>query len=411
MKPQLFLITKDFPHGHSEDSFVKPEYPYLCEKFQVEIIPAESKEFQTQSLWEKMFSFLCFLCEKDCYRELWDIWKDGKHVLGRSYRVLMFGTAAESFYRKLKKTTGLNSQTKAIYYFYWFDYRCFGLTMHKYKYPGIKIVARTHGYDLYDYRELYGKQFFKPQMDEKLDRLIFAAQYAKNYYLQRYQKADGAKYPLHRLGVSDKNVSIGDKSIDNIQTDVKDTFLILSCSHAIDIKRVDKIIDGLSSIEQYNGKIKWVHIGGGDQLEQLQVQAQEKLIDKKHIEYIFTDAWTNAQVLDFYKEHYVNCFITTTSTEGGSPVSVQEALSFGIPVIATDVGELSQMVCGNGILLSENPNKEEIANAIKRICSLYGSEQYVKMCKKSLEIYYDKFDAERNFKAIADELVSLSEEI
>ena len=81
MKPDMYLITKKFPYGHGEDSFVKPEYPYLCEKFHVKVIAA--------------------------------IIKDKRCIAKRIYRALMFGTAAEIFYRRLKKKIGLNKDTKA----------------------------------------------------------------------------------------------------------------------------------------------------------------------------------------------------------------------------------------------------------------------------------------------------------
>lgn len=420
MKPDMYLITHDFPYGHTEDSFVKPEYVYLCDKFHVSVIAAETENAECgagsafcggieaciiptiQSLLDKLISLFCFLCEKDCYVEIAAIIKDGKQVLKRLYRALMFGAAAETFYRRLKKKTALHKDAKAIFYFYWFDYKCFGLAMHKHKFPQIKIVARTHGYDLYDYRELYGRQFFKPQTDAKLERLIFAAQYAKDYYLQRYGKRDSEKYPLHRLGVADKKIS------PQIRKDgCQDAFLLLSCSNAIPIKRVGLIIDGLSVIT--DKKIKWIHIGGGNGLESLKSEAQEKLEGKDNIRYEFTDVLTNDKVIEFYKDHYVSCFITTTFTEGGSPVSVQEALSFGVPIIASSVGELPRMVIDNGILLSENPTAKEVGRAIEKMAGIYGTEEYFRMCEESLKIFEDKFNAARNFNAVAEELEQMND--
>ena len=59
--------------------------------------------------------------------------------------------------------------------------------MHKEKYPNIRIISRAHGYDLYDERELYGRQYFKPQMDSKLERLIFVSEYGKKYYFNKFK--------------------------------------------------------------------------------------------------------------------------------------------------------------------------------------------------------------------------------
>ncbi len=417
MKPKMYLITKEFPYGHGEESFVKPEYPYLCQKFDVTIIATEVKEdeyFQNkdvkayripavQKFSDKLFSLLNFLGKKDCHIEIAAIIKDRKQIVKRIYRALMFGTAAETFYRRLKKTVKLNKDTEALFYFYWFDYKCFGLSMHKDKFSGIQMIARTHGYDLYDERELYGKQFFKPQMDAKLERLIFAAQYAKDYYLGRYQKKESGKYPVYRLGVSDKQMTCKQRK-EGLD---KDLFLLVSCSHVISIKRIDRIIDGLSQIT--DSKIRWIHLGGGNQLTQLKERAQDKLGEKKNVEYYFSGAVANDKVLQFYKENYVSCFITTTETEGGSPVSIQEALSFGIPIIATGIGELPQMVKGNGFLLSDNPTEAQVGQAIERMAGIYGTEEYFSMCQASLTIFEEKFNAENNFTELMWELVGLKE--
>ena len=72
------------------------------------------------------------------------------------------------------------------------------------------------------------------------------------------------------------------------------------------------------------------------------------------------------QVMKFYSENYVDAFITTTASEG-CPVSVQEAMAYGIPIIGTSVAEIPYMIDGNGILLSENPTANEIAEAIRDI--------------------------------------------
>lgn len=112
MKPDMYLITHDFPYRHTEDSFVKPEYAYLRDKFHVTVITAEVGKPEetvcdnsmesciiptTQSLPEKLISFLRFLCEKDYYMEMVAIIKDGQQVLKRMYKALMFGTVAETF--------------------------------------------------------------------------------------------------------------------------------------------------------------------------------------------------------------------------------------------------------------------------------------------------------------------------
>lgn len=420
-KPDMYLITHEFPYGHREDSFVKPEYPYLCEHFHVSVVAAEVAETAKltpeetvrgegieacmiptgQSFLEKVFSLFRFLLEKDCYAELASIIRNGEKIPQRVYRALMFGTAAETFYRRLKKKIHLTKDTGGLLYFYWFDYKCFGMTMHRRKFPQVRIVARTHGYELYDERELHGRQFFKPQTDAGLERLIFAAQFARDYYLKRYRLTGGGKYPLHRLGVPNRGVT-GEDRREGYRDD--EEFILLSCSSGR-VKRIDRIIDGLAAVRA--AKVHWVHIGGGEELAEMKGLAQRKLDGSDNIRYEFTGTLLNTEVVEYYRTHYVGCLITTSQSEGGSPVAVQEALSFGVPVIAAAVGELQQMVAGNGILLSENPTAEETAQAVEQMAACYGTDGYFRMCEKSLEIFEEKFNERRNFSALAKELAQI----
>lgn len=405
--PRLYLITKDYPYGHGEDAFIKPEYPYLCDKFRVCVIAAETDETgekipenmeytripSHQTLADKVVSLLRFVWEKDCYIEMASIVKARRKIPQRIYRALMFGVAAETFYRRLKKRISLTRDTQALFYFYWWDYKCHGLTMHKKKYPNIKIVTRTHNYDLYDEREVYGRQFYKPQMDKKLDRIMFVSVYGKEYYLNKYGKIDSIKYPIHYLGVSDPGAPDQKEKGKDIQ--------IVSCSNVIPLKRVELIIDGLSRIQDI--PIHWIHMGDGTELERLQKMAGEKL--KGNIQYDFRGRVSNRQVLEYYRNNNVTCFITTTSIEG-NPVSVQEALSFGIPIIATCVSDIPRMIDGNGVLLSENPTGGEVAGAIRTIINMPEGE-YRDLCRNSYRIFRRDYDAETNHRKLAEDLAGI----
>ena len=410
-KPHMYLITQDFPYGHLEDSFIEPEYSYLRRNFHISVIAAEvaptaellSEETvrekgieaciipTKQNIAEKLFSLLCFLLKRDCYIELASIVKSKEKISKRIYRALMYGVAAETFYRRLKKSLRLAKDTRALFYFYWWDYKCLGLTMHRRRYPYMHIIARTHGYDLYDEREMYGKQFFKPQMDRELDRVIFAAQYAQQYYLNKYKRSDSIKYPVHCLGVQDPKA--------NLDEGKNQVFHIVSCSYAIPIKRIELIIEGLCQITDI--EIKWVHLGNGSELNRLKDMARKKF--GKNIEYNFAGRILNQDVINYYKENSVNCFITTTSTEGGNPVSVQEALSFGIPIIATAVGDLPRMVDNNGVLLSENPTGYEVAQAIRKIADL-DDAGYIDLRKNSYRIYCQNYNADTNHRNLMEDL-------
>lgn len=120
------------------------------------------------------------------------------------------------------------------------------------------------------------------------------------------------------------------------------------------------------------------------------------------VKYTFKGKVDNEEIKKFYRNIDIACFITTSASEG-LPVSIMEAMSYGIPVIATNVGGISELIEDNGILLSGDPKIEEVSESLEEILfsdedSLYG------MRKNSYEIWKSKFDANENARLFAEEL-------
>src|SRR5690606_13386262 len=88
-------------------------------------------------------------------------------------------------------------------------------------------------------------------------------------------------------------------------------------------------------------KIEWHHFGDGLEFEELKKKI--KTLNKKKIAVILHGWATQADILKFYELYFVNWFVNVSESEG-IPVSIMEAMSFGIPVIATDVGGTSEIV-------------------------------------------------------------------
>ena len=56
-----------------------------------------------------------------------------------------------------------------------------------------------------------------------------------------------------------------------------------------------------------------------------------------------------------------------------------------------------------------NPTGEEVGRAIEHMAEIYSTEEYFTMCEQSLRIFRDKFDADRNFSILADELEQITD--
>jgi glycosyltransferase involved in cell wall biosynthesis len=85
----------------------------------------------------------------------------------------------------------------------------------------------------------------------------------------------------------------------------------------------------------------------------------------KNILYNFLGFLPTNEVYLYYKNKPIDVFLNVSASEG-LPVSIMEAQSCGIPVIATAVGGTPEIVNEKvGILLSPNPTPEEIGSTIE----------------------------------------------
>lgn len=409
MKKNLYLITETFPYGVGEKPFLIPELDELAKRYDITIISHAHKaelhddtnrtnlddaikvvNLDIKLQWYKRIRYaVMYFCSKDGLREVLLILNNKKSIWYRIYQSIGFYALALENMRLMKKKKILTKTVDSIYYSYWYFYYTYSITRSKELFPFMKVVTRTHGFDLYDERYNGGRQPFKEIMDEKLDKVIFISAQGKRYYLNRYNKTDDNKYVVSRIGTIESDKKNGIQS--------KQKFRIVSCSSIIPLKRVNLIVDALSLLKE---EIEWIHFGGGTDYDNIIKLSDQKLKPKQNITYDIRGDVPNNEVLRFYSENYVNCFISTSSTEG-LPVSIQEAISFGIPIIATDVGGVSELFDNNGILLSSNPMKEEVAEAIKRIIYLHEAE-YSVFRKNSYRLWKLMYNAELNRSRFCD---------
>jgi colanic acid/amylovoran biosynthesis glycosyltransferase len=289
-------------------------------------------------------------------------------------------------------TTHKPDLSKTVFYTYWFSGVTTGIAFAKNQYPEIKLISRAHRGDIYieDLNPPYIP--FREYVLNSLDSLFLISDHGRRYFTKRYPHYT-LKYKVAKLGVRDPNFSTK-CSDDGI-------IRIVSCSYASPVKRIDLIIQGIAELNRLkpDQRIKWVHIGYGPLLPKLK-ELSEKCLTK-NIEYSLL-GYLGGEVIQFYKKHCVDIFINTSASEG-IPVSIMEAQSCGIPVIATDVGGTSEIISNKvGVLLGQNPTPFEIASAI---CSLLNNpEQFMEKRHNSKENWNTNFNAEKNFSAFAHQL-------
>lgn len=249
-----------------------------------------------------------------------------------------------------------------------------------------KIVARTHRNDLYINERKTNYIPFHKKMIEEVDEVVTISKNGFEYLSQLYPNYI-SKIKMSYLGTKDYGLQryIRQKKIS-----------IVSCSTIVSVKRVELIIEALALINDIN--IEWIHFGDGILKNEKLALANKLLNGKPNIEYKFVGQVSNDKIIKYYKENPIDVFINVSKSEG-LPVSLMEAASFGIPLIATDVGGTKEVLHSylNGVLLDKDITPKKIAESIMFILNLDISE-YMKYRNCSRKIWEQSFNAEINYE-------------
>ena len=104
----------------------------------------------------------------------------------------------------------------------------------------------------------------------------------------------------------------------------------------------------------------------------------------------------------FYRENPADVFINVSASEG-TPVAMMEAISCGIPVIATAVGGNKEIVSEkNGCLLDPHPSPDQIADVL-----LSCWDEPCNRREGSRELWELNYDADRNYREFVSSLIAI----
>ena len=401
---KLYLLLDEWDNDRN---FVGGELELITQKYDVTVICNSAEEDRNPGVKYSVYkrpgklkaagSILRMFFDRGAWAEISRVLKETSRKGAKLSEVIRFYINADMF-RSFMKKNGF-FEDNAIYYSYWYFWKCYAVTHEIDKYPGSRVIARTHEYDLYDYTSPSGYQPFKEAMDEKLDCVIFIAEHGRDYYLKKYNKDPGDKYKLYCLGTPLPLRS--DRSAVPEEWKRNDVLTIVSCSSIIERKRVFRIVEALALIDDI--KIKWIHFGTGDQEAQIRQLCETKLEKKGNISYDLRGYVKNEELHAFYGDNTVDVFVTASSSEG-NPVSVMEALSYGIPVIAPEICNFPNMITDCGILISGQCKAEELAGAIRKMATM--SDEHLRNLRSSArKCWEEKYNADKNNRRFVEEVL------
>ncbi|WP_408007875.1 glycosyltransferase [Pseudalkalibacillus sp. A8] len=290
----------------------------------------------------------------------------------------------------VKNNTNLSEY---VFYSYWLSPAAIAVGMLKEKYgEDIKGVARAHGGDLYAYRHTPPFLPLQGKTITNLYKLYTISSDGKNYLQNRYPELIPAKLSVSRLGT----VGVEQTNPQNREEQLH----IVTCSYMVEVKRLNLLIEALTRTKL---NVKWTHIGNGPLWDKLNDLA-EKL--PSNVEWEFLGFMNNDQIRAYYQRTPIDLFMNISASEG-VPVSIMEAFSCGIPVIATDVGGTSELVNEkNGKLLDKDTAPDQISEAIEAFADM-SDQEYDSASNHAYEMWNEHFNADQNYAEFSKHLVLL----
>ena len=404
MNNTLVLLTAAFPYGSSEP-FLETEITYLAQGFnRIVIITADTKNTNIRALPSNCevlrmdIDFTVKLQLKSLLNYLNPLVKKELTTVEKVYRLQPSKSILKTMLISLErgeKTAQFIAQqhfnyATTVFYSYWCDDTALGLALLSQK-QLMKAVSRIHGWDTYFERSPINYLPFRQFITEHLRQIISISQNGIDYAATHWQ-VDKNKFLLSRLGIN------GQQQL-NLQKG--NEFTIMSCSNIIPLKRVHLIADALHQITDY--KIKWIHFGDGADMPTLKTRLTTL---PGNIKATLRGRIPNVEIYAAYHAEKPHLFINVSSSEG-VPVSIMEAMSFGVPCMATNVGGNGEIVTNeNGCLLPSTPSADLIAQEIKRFIGM-SSATYTQYSNAAFQTWNTAYNAAQNYTALVNNLKSL----
>ncbi|GGF51502.1 glycosyltransferase [Echinicola rosea] len=407
MKKKLVCFTASFPFG-SKETFFENELPYLASTFEeVYLFPLYNPS--NNSVARNVPSNVKFVSPFVSLNK-------GKRIIQGVFNVSPIGSYLNDFYTEkvfLSKdkflrwiNSFLNFRTvctkfsnsirqynltkdETLLYSYWAECPLFTTNLCK----EYQKVVRMHGTDFYlpinrGYlpirQEIYNKSNVLLPISNDIQSIL-----KKDY------KIPEEKIHLSRLGISNLEFSWKDFEDKGELNFIR----IVSCSRVEKVKRMHLIIEALRMSDS-DEQVEWHHFGDGKQFDELQ-----KLVKTlpSHIRVKFHGWSSQKDIYNFYKNNKITWFINVSESEG-VPVSIMEAMSFGIPCIATDVGGTSEIVnSNNGHLLPAQFEAAELWREIKNI----DLKEHKERRNSAYNTWLNNYEANRNYSNLTKYLSSL----
>lgn len=404
MRATLILLTSSYPFGGGE-TFLATEVPYLHAAFDEVVVVSNDIDAEVQddvpkgvtclrvpyelSPTERLRSTFALL-ETEPRRELRRVRAGYGLPVSRQVRntVLVSWAKANKFARILRRLADERPGTEIHAYSYWANDMALAAAVARARGWVDVAVCRAHGWDVYFERSAAGFLPFRRYLAENLDHYRFVSANGLAYF----RKREGGDHPS--VGQS----PLGTAPLAAEPLSARSPFILISCSAMIPLKRVELIAEALEHVRR---EITWIHIGDGPSRSAVE-RVVARLPASVHVELV--GALSNREVLEIYRQRRPSLFVNLSRSEG-LPVAIMEAMSAGVPVVATSVGGVAEIVSHgtNGMLLEPDPEIDVVRSAIEAFIEMPDRE-YVAFAQAAWSTWDEHYNAAANYPRFVAEV-------
>lgn len=325
----VFLYTSSYPYGLGE-TFLEQDLEILCEMYErVVIIPFHTEGIKREISWNNaiVVEFNRSNEERIPLHLLLKSSKKFKSNLSHARENRAYLKNVFSFKNSLLSLMEKHPHT--IHFSFWMNEWTILLSYLKKK-ENFNFICRGHGYDIFSERHSKGYIPFQYEIIKQADKVMLSSEYSKNYLKNKFPEF---KNKFH-------TVQLNPEEHQQISLAPTEKLHFLSVSNLVEVKQVHLIPSFLNSLKT-NLPLKWTHIGTGSELFKVfqVLKSTDKEIEFHHLGHLNIE-----EVVDFYRTNKISAFIHCSASEGGVPLAIKEAFSFGLPLIALPNGGVKEVM-------------------------------------------------------------------
>lgn len=411
-KSTLFVFTINYPFGSGE-TYLHAELIYHSQSFERIVIQPMSGQGPVRELpqnvetlkplWgnhkERLFFLirglfslhalrLAVSCTAAAIIEL-----GGIHV-AKTSRIVLYSIYRSALERSASLNGHLDNAIAPVAYCYWGHVPALAVPLLHRK--SIPTIVRYHRVDLYEHAMKHSTwlnrngHFFpwRREIIDKADAHVFVSEHGMEYFRAKWAKSVANKLHLFRLGTSDP----GEPARRQAATTV---FTIVSCSNIIPVKRVPRIAMFCQALSDLV-PVRWIHFGTGDELELRELLERGRSVHP-NLTCELRGRVPNEEVLSYLNCNSIDLFVNFSVSEG-LPVSIMEALSADIPVLATDVDGTSEaVIVGRSGYLCSVDEPDDPYTLAHRVFKLVAGNEFKKLTPRT--VWKERFSASTNYSS------------